>query len=333
MSEPARRAPRRDLPIPAYRSGASPLHRARAGVTASLCLALALVCMLFADPLVLATAIAAVSAAGVAAGVGREIKRAALLSLPLVLLVAVVNPLVYREGDTLLVRGGEILGRRMDITLEALVAGGLAGLRVAAIVMAFGLFSACVDPDELLRLFRRFSYRSALTGALATRLVPVLARDALRMGDAARCRPTRPEPAEERGRTGRWARWRSSPGRRPASAAVVRVAVARAALSGALDRAVEVAAALEVRGYSVGGRPPRSREPWSRHDLRVAAAALAVASAAVACKLMGVGQVQVYPRIEMGVGPPEALLCAVVLIAAVALPFGGRGARLGVARA
>ena len=95
-------------------------------------------------------------------------------------------------------------------------------------MLAFGLFSACVDPDELLRAFRRVSYRSALTASLATRLVPVLARDALRMSDAARCRP---EP----------------PGR---------LAVARAALSGALDRAVDVAAALEVRGYSApGGRP------------------------------------------------------------------------------
>jgi len=303
VSAAAPRAARRELPVPVYRAGASPLHRARAGATGSLCLALALVCMLFDDPVVLVAVIAAVVAAGIAAGVSREIKRVALLSLPLVLLIALINPLVYREGDTLLIRGGELLGRRIDITLEALVAGGLAGLRVAAIVMAFGLFSACVDPDELLRLFRRFSYRSALTGALATRLVPVLARDALRMGDAAHCRPVTPG----------------------------RLAVTRAALSGALDRAVEVAAALEVRGYSVGGRPPRSRVPSSRHDLRVAAAAATIAVTAVVCRLAEVGQLEVYPRIEIAAGPPEALLCA-VLLGAVALSFDGRGARLGVAR-
>jgi energy-coupling factor transport system permease protein len=260
--------------------------------------------MLFDDPVVLAAVIAAVVLAGVAAGVGREIRRAALLSLPLVLLVAAINPLVYREGDTLLLRGSEILGRRMDVTLEALVAGGLAGLRVAALVMAFGLFSACVDPDELLKLFRRVSYRSALTGALATRLVPVLARDALRMGDAARCRPAPPS----------------------------RLAVVRAALSGALDRAVEVAAALEVRGYSTGGRPERDPRPWSRHDLSVACAAFAVALAAVALSVADVGSVEVYPRIEIAFGAPEALLC-VLLLAAVALPFVNRGARLGVAGA
>jgi energy-coupling factor transport system permease protein len=268
--------------------------------------------MLFDDPAVMAAVIAAVVAGGVAAGVGRQIRAAALLSLPLVLLVALINPLVYREGDTLLVRGGEVLGRRMDVTLEALVAGGLAGLRIAAIVMAFGLFSACVDPDELLKLFRRLSYRSALTGALATRLVPVLARDALRMGDAARCRP--------------------SPAGHSASTTAMRLAVVRAALSGALDRAVEVAAALEVRGYSTGGRPERSDVRWSRHDLRVAAAALTVAVAAVSFRLAGAGGVETYPRIEIAFGATQALLCA-VLLAAVALPFAGRGARLGVAGA
>ena len=146
--------------------------------------------------------------------------------MPLAILIALVNPLVYQGGDTLLVRGGTFLGRRFDVTLEALAAGGLAGLRVIAFLMAFGLFSACVDPDELLRLFRRVSYRSALTASLATRLVPVLARDALRMGDAARCRPQPPG----------------------------RLAVTRAALAGALERAVDVAAALEVRGYSRGGQ-------------------------------------------------------------------------------
>jgi energy-coupling factor transport system permease protein len=294
----------RELPVPAYRSGSSPLHRARAGATASLCLALALACMLFEDPFVLAAAIVAATAAGIAAGVGREMRRAALLSLPLVVLVALINPLVYREGDTLLIRGGELLGRRFDVTLEALVAGGLAGLRVMAIVMAFGLFSACVDPDDVLRLFRRLSYRSALTGALATRLVPVLARDALRMGDAARCRPQVPG----------------------------RLAVARAALAGALDRAIEVAAALEVRGYSTGGRPERSRAPWSRHDMRVAAAAAVVAICAVAFKLTGAGEVELYPRIEISFGPQEAILCALLLTATM-LPFAGRRARLGVARA
>jgi energy-coupling factor transport system permease protein len=290
--------------VPVYRSRPSALHAARASVGAAFCCALALTGALYRHPMVLGAALAAVVIGGLAAGVGREVRAALRLALPLALLLAVVNPLVYAGGETLLVRGGEFLGRRVDITLEATVAGALGGLRLVVIVAALGLLSAAVDPDELLRLFRRISYRSALTGALATRLVPVLARDAGRMGDAARCRPNPPG----------------------------RLAVVRAALAGALDRAVDVAAALEVRGYALGGRPRRRHRPWSRHDARLLAGATGIVALAIAGAAAGVGRVDIYPRIEIATGPEELALSA-ALVALAAAPFVGRAARMGVGRA
>ena len=290
--------------IPVYRNRPSALHAARASVGAAFCCALALTGALYRHPVVLGAALAAVVLVGVAAGVGREVWASLRLALPLALLLTVVNPLVYAGGETLLVRGGEVLGRRVDITLEATVAGAVGGLRVVVIVAALGLLSAAVDPDELLRLFRRISYRSALTGALATRLVPVLARDAGRMGDAARCRPNPPS----------------------------RLTVVRAALAGTLDRAVDVAAALEVRGYALGGRPRRRHRPWSRHDARVLAGAAGIVALAIAGAAAGVGRVETYPRIEIATGPEELALSA-ALVALAAAPFAGRAARLGVGRA
>jgi energy-coupling factor transport system permease protein len=289
--------------IPVYRSRPSTLHAARAGAAASLCGALALTGALYLHPLVLSAALAAIVLAGVLAGVGREIVRSLKFALPFALLIAIINPLVYPEGDTLLFRGGEVLGRRIDITLEATAAGVFNGLRVIVIVTAFGLLSAAVDPDELLRMFRRVSYRSALTATLATRLVPVLARDATRMSDAARCRPHPPG----------------------------RLAVGRAALAGALDRAVDVAAALEVRGYSLGGRTARRPRPWSRHDWRVAVAAGVVALLAAAGALLGVGSVEPYPTLRVETTSTEVVLSVLLLVVALS-PFAGRSARMGVAR-
>ena len=179
--------------IPAYRSRPSALHSARATVGASFCLAFALVGALYRNPLILAGALGGILAAGVAAGVGREVGRSLRLALPFALLIAIVNALVYNEGDTLLLRGDHFLGRRWDVTLEATVEGLMNGMRIVVLVAALGgLMSAAVDPDELLKALRRISYRSALTASLATRLVPVLARDATRMSDAARCRPEPP---------------------------------------------------------------------------------------------------------------------------------------------
>jgi energy-coupling factor transport system permease protein len=290
--------------IPTYRSRPSALHAARAGVGAAFCFAFALAGALYRHPLILAGALGGVVVAGLAAGVGREVARSLRLALPFALLVAIVNALVYQGGDTLLVRGGQFLGRRWDVTLEAAAEGVFVGLRIVVLIAALGgLMSAAVDPDQLLKALRRVSYRSALTATLATRLVPVLARDAGRMADARRCRPAPPG----------------------------RLAVVRAALAGSLDRAVDVAAALEVRGYALAGRPGRARRPWSRHDWRVAAAATAVAAVAIAGAAAGAGRIEAYPTIDMALGPAEIGI-AVAFVVLGAAPFAGRFARMGVPR-
>jgi energy-coupling factor transport system permease protein len=290
--------------VPVYRDRPSVLHAARAPVAAAFCCAFALAGSLYRHPLVLAGALAGIVAAGIAAGVGREVGRSLRLALPFALLLAAVNAVIYQEGETLLVRGGEFLGRSWDVTLESAAYGAFNAMRIVVLIAALGgLLSAAVDPDELLKALRRLSYRSALTAALATRLVPVLARDAGRMTDAARCRPHPPG----------------------------RLAVARAAVANSLDRAVDVAAALEVRGYALAGRRADLPRRWSRHDLRIAAAALAVAALAVAGLIAGIGQVDAYPTISMSFGPGELGLAGALALLGLA-PFAGRASRLGVRR-
>jgi energy-coupling factor transport system permease protein len=297
--------------FPAYRPRASALHAAHAGVASAFCAALALFFVLFAHPLVVAAGLCAVVVAARGAGVGREVARAARLGVGIALLVALINPLLSSEGATVLVRGWALLGHRFDVTLEGVAYGVVAGVRLLGLVLACALFSAAVDPDEVLRSLRRVSYRSALTAALATRLVPVLARDATRRGEAARCR-ARPAP---------------------------RVALARAALAGSLERAVEVAAALEVRGYgtarrgragggAVGASAGRSKRR-SRHDARVGASAAAIAVIAVAGALGGLAPFSAYPRLVVTIGPGQVALAAALVALAVA-PFAGAPSRLGV---
>ncbi len=279
-----------------YQRRSSPLHAVRAAVGSGLCCALALVALLYDDPLVLSAALVAAVAAGLLAGVGRALRRTLLLALPFALVIALINPLVTEQGVTVIWRLGELplLGQR-DITLEATVYGLVLALRALALIMAAALFSAVVDPDELLRLFRRVSFRSALTATLATRMVPVLQRDGQRIADAQRCRPG-PPPS--------------------------RLALVRAVTAGALDRATDVAAALEVRGYGAARRPPRSdrREPWSRHDRAFGAAALAVALLAVGGRIGGVAGFEVYPSLATSWDVVTALFC-VALIVVPLLPF------------
>jgi energy-coupling factor transport system permease protein len=187
--------------IAAYERRASPLHAARAPVAAAYAIALVSSVLLFEHPLALVALAIAILGAGVLAGAGRSLARAALFAIPFAIAIALINPLVVREGLTVVLRLGELgaLGK-IDVTAEALVFGAILGLRALLVMLAGGaLLAATVDADEVLQRFRRISAHSALTAALAVRLVPVLGRDARRLADARRCRPNaaaRPGPTE-----------------------------------------------------------------------------------------------------------------------------------------
>lgn len=280
-----------------YSRRSSPLHAARAAAGCLYCVALAVAALTLSNPIALGAVTVSIALAGVGAGVGRELRRAALFAVPLAVAVAVINALVTHDGLTVIVRLGQlpVLGH-IDITVEAAASGAILGLRAVALILCGALYTTAVDPDEVLKLFRRVSFRSALTAALATRMVPVLARDARRLADAQRCRPGRPP---------------------------TRVQLMRVATTGMLDRALDVAAALEVRGYGVARRPPRTRKPYSRHDLEFAASAAAIAALALCARILDLTPFQAYPALHVGTGAGTLALAA-GLIAATLVPFADR---------
>jgi energy-coupling factor transport system permease protein len=251
------------------------------------------VALSFEHPLLLATLLAVTLAAAAAAQVGRPVARSLRWSVPFAVAIAVVNALVTRDGVTVLFRGGTVPGLgRLDVTAEAVAYGAVLGLRAVVIVAAGALLAAAIDPDELLRALRSRSLRAGVTAALATHLIPVLARDGRRLADAQRALSGTPP----------------------------KLAVLRAVTAGALDRATDVAATLEVRGFGSGVRPPRMRRPVSRHDLAFGASATALAVLAVAAGVGGWEGFEAYPRTSAPVGG-ELLALAAALAACALAPF------------
>ena len=284
-----------------YRRMPSPLHATRAGVGALWVAALSLATLLLDHPLVLLALLAAVLCAGAGARVGRTLARsmrtAAIVWLPIV----AVNVLVSRNGLTVFARLGDLgpFGQG-DLTVEAVVFGAVIALKVMLLILITTLASLTVDPDEALRILRRLSFRSALTASLATRMIPVLAADAQRLAEAQRTRPEGP-PGGARGR----------------------VALLRAVVGGSLDRAMDVGATLEVRGFATARRAPRLSRPWSRHDVAFLASAVAVLALALVGRLAGAESFDAYPEIHAPVGAGTIALCA-ALVVSVLLPFADR---------
>lgn len=277
-----------------YRRRASPLHAARAGVGALWCLSLGGTAVAYSHPLSVAALLVATLGAALLAGVGRGVARAFVYGVPFAAAIAIVNALVSRDGVTVLLTSNPLpVVGPLDITLEALVYGGILGLRALVLLLAAGaLLAAAIDPDDLLRGLRRLSVRSGVTAALATRMLPVLARDARRLADARRAVTGAPPTGAER------------------------VALLRAVTAGALDRATDVAATLEVRGFAGSFRPPRRERPWSRHDTAFLASACGLCVLAI----VDWAPFSASPRLEAGSLGGALLFAAVLLFCALA-PF------------
>jgi len=280
----------------AYKPQRGPLQDASPGAAVAYLGAIVVVAFLYLNPLVLLAAGAAATMAGILAGARAAVRSALKMALSLALLIAVVNALVTSRGETVVARLGEWpLFGRVDITLEAIVAGISYGLLAAATIVAFAVYSACVDPDRVLRALRPLAGRSALTATLVSRLVPVAAADAGRLRDAAALRG-------------------------PAAAPVGKAPLARRLLAGSLDRAVDVAATLELRGYSLDAPRARNRRSHSRYDRRFYAVAALVLATAIAGKILGADDFQSYPTVAIGFGPATLAVTAIVTLSGLA-PF------------
>jgi energy-coupling factor transport system permease protein len=289
-----------------YRRLASPLHAARAGVGAVWALALTAAALILYNPLALGVLALAMLGAAAGAGVGRQLvgtlRTAVIVGLPIV----AINVLASRQGLTVFARLGNLgpFGQG-DLTVEAVVYGAVIALKVTLLMLITTLASLTVDPDELLRRFRRLSFRSALTASLATRMIPVLGADAQRLAEAQRTR------AED-----------------PARGVRGRISLLSAIVGGSLERAMEVAATLELRGFAVATerkhRPRRAesylKQAFSRHDLAFLCSAFAVIALALVGRLSGAASFAAYPLLKMRIDGGTWVLCA-ALIAAVLLPF------------
>ena len=172
--------------------------------------------------------------------------------------VFVLSPFLAVEGLDVLWEGPTVpvLGP-LDVTSEEIGIAAVNGGRLAAVALAFAVYALLVDHDRLIA-GAGFARRSALAVALATRLVPTLERDAHGFAEALQGRGV--VVAGVRGH----ARLLSP------------------LVAGSLERATNLAEAMEARGF---GRPERTKAPgapWRLLDrAALVGAAVLVATSAL----------------------------------------------------
>lgn len=287
----------------AYAPRRGPLGSARPWIAAAYLGPLAVVAFAFSNPIVIAAAGVAAYGAGIVSGARESVHRPLRWALGLAAMVVAVNAIVSQRGSTILLRGWELpLVGQIDVSAEALAEGGVLALRIVVALLVFAVWSACVDPDRVLRVIRPIASRSALTATLIARLVPLAAADYARLGEATRLRG-------------------------PAAAPVGRAALARRMMAGSLDRSVDIAATLELRGYGLGNRPRRPRHGPKPGEGALLAAAIAATVLMIAAARAGLGHFDAYPTIELDAGAWTLLFAGALPIVALAPFAGGAGGR------
>ena len=270
----------------AYSPRPGPLGSARPWIAAVYLAPAAFAAFAFSNPIVLAGAGLAAITAGYGSGAGSSLRQPLRWSVGLAVLVIAVNAVASQRGATILLRGGRlpVLGE-IDVSLEAIVEGAVVALRIVVALLVFAVWSACVDPDRILRAIRPIASRSALTATMITRLVPLAAADGARLAEAGRLRG-------------------------PASAPLGRAALARRLVAGSLDRSVEIASTLELRGYGLGHRarlPRHRREPGEGPLLSSGVITVAAIAAGAGAGIVGF---DAYPTVAMDHGAATIALAA-----------------------
>lgn len=278
-----------------YRDRGGVLQQARATSVVCWCCALGLTVALFMNPIVLVLVVAACFLLGARCGTLREMSFFLAISAPIAFLIAIVNPVVSQQGITVLVAGIDLpLFGMIDITQEAIAYGLILGLRTMAIFAICALYVSAVDPDDLLRVLRRYSVRSAITASLAVRFVPLLARDGANLAAARECRPGPPA----------------------SSSAVVRAMFARS-----LERAGDSAIALETRGFALARPLKVAPRPRVRADNVVLVSALLVFALTIAGTVIGLAGFEAYPLTAIEAAPDDLGFAAAVFLCAVLPAF------------
>jgi len=219
------------------------------------------------------------------ANVWREWTSVLKLSLWLGASIIVINALVSHHGNHVLVVAPftlPVLGR-LVITLEAIAFGAVMAVKLMVIISAFAFINLTVHPDDIMSVLLKMKlpYKSVLVTSLSTRFIPCLIEDMQRINDAYR---TRGVPLD----AGNWFR-------RLKNQAGIIIPL----LSNSLDRAVQVAEAMEARAFGTGQKRTFYKDIKISHmDWLILIFGLLPLGAGVVMRVFSYGDYAYYPSLQ-----------------------------------
>ena len=207
---------------------------------------------------------------------GKAVRFNLFVMLPVMLVVAIFNPLFSHEGVTIL-----FYLRNNPITLESILYGLAMGAMFGAVMLWFSCYNAIMTSDKFIYLFGRVIPALSLIFSMVLRFVPKFKAQLKRIsaGQACMGRDVKSGSLLERAKHG--------------------IRILSILVTWALENAVETADSMRSRGYGLKGRTSFSNFRLDRRDKSLLAIMAGLAAAFVWGMCIGEGKMRYFPSLGM----------------------------------
>jgi len=263
--------------------------------------------LIFDNPLYILLLFIVILSLVAVAKIWREYASVMRMSLWLGTSIIVINALVSYHGAHVLVEAPfrlPVMGTPV-ITVEAIVFGAVMALRLMVIISTFTLLNLTIHPDDIMSALLKIKlpYKSVLVTSLSTRFTPCLIEDAERISDVHRARGLELD-------RGSWFK-------RLKSRALITIPL----LANSLDRAVQMAEAMESRAFGIGQRRTFYKEiKMTRMDAVTLVFGILPLAFGIFMRLRRYGDYQYYPTLEaINLSSSECFLLSILVLLLVAI--------------
>ncbi|MFQ9509775.1 MAG: energy-coupling factor transporter transmembrane component T [Lachnospiraceae bacterium] len=204
----------------------------------------------------------------------KAIKRNIMYLIPILILMAIINPLFNHRGVTVLFYLND-----NAITAEAIIYGVASASMLVSAIMWFGCFSHTLTSDKIIYLFGRIIPSISLVLAMCFRFIPLLQNRYREIHEGQKCM------GRDMGTMGLMARLRQL-------AKEVSILIAWS-----LEASIETSDSMEARGYGLRGRTSFHMYRFTKRDGWAMGFILLLAFLILWACMLGVNDIYYYPAL------------------------------------
>ncbi|MBR1970716.1 MAG: energy-coupling factor transporter transmembrane protein EcfT [Clostridia bacterium] len=206
----------------------------------------------------------------------RAIKTNLIYMVPMLLLMAIINPLFNHEGVTVITHfpGGN------PLTLEAIIYGLCAAAMIVSVILHFSSYNKIMTSDKFIYLFGKIIPALSLIISMTLRFVPRFASQLKVVVNSQKCM-----------------------GRDMSSGNIIKrakngLSILSVMTTWALENSVETADSMKARGYGMPGRTAYSIYKFDKRDKKALACILILGIYTLAGKILGMVDFSYFPSLK-----------------------------------